>query len=227
MEEWNIGNLDCDKMLINPRSPKLVSFLEKNIPSIKNHKVEYAQEVFTKTMVYRYIVLLYDENSDINRMQSLDWAGKKYEACGYAGFKLKKGKDGKPKFDKRVYDMVSGKNDGVNEIIIDFLGWQSKPKWNYEVFIHESILGLVREALKGNRTDIRTSKEYRALYEDFYRLSNEIGHVYDETEEFASKFYYKIEQARLSVRPEDYAKALSEGDDLRVDNPYGVNYNVD
>ncbi len=41
------------------------------------------------------------------------------------------------------------------------------------------------------------------------------------------RFYYRIEKARLSIKPEDYAARLNNGDDLKEDCPYGENYEVE
>ena len=225
--EYDIKNLDCSRMVINPLSPRLVTFLDKEIPTLKRKDVEYQAEVFTRSMVFRYMLLLYDPESEIHKMHSLDWFAKKYESAAYAGFKLKKWNDGHLRFDKRVYEMVSGKIGGINEMIIDFLGYLNKPKWNYLVFLHESMMGFTRDAMGGRNTDVKTSNEYRKLYEDFYRISNDVGNLKYESEEFESKFYWKIEQSRLAIRPEDYADALNNGDELKGDNPYGVGYVID
>ena len=224
---WDISDLDCSKMLINPQSPKLVRYLEKNIPSFKRAPIKYVDKVFTKTNVYKYILLMYDQESEIQKRQSLDHFGKKYEAVGYAGFKLKKGHDGHDRFDKRVDEMVFGKNDAINDMIADFLAWSNNNQWQYIVFLKEAMLGFVRDSLGRKINKHSQSQDYVKLYQNYRTASNELAHVFAEPEEFVSRFYYKIEQSRLAIRPEDYAKKLSEGDDLRSDNPYQVNYVVD
>lgn len=224
---FDIKELDSSRMLINPLSPQLVSFIEKNIPSFKRAEVEYQDKVFTKSMLYRYILLMYDKESEIQKMQSLDWFGKKSEAAACAGFKLNKSNDGYMRFDKRVDELVLGKSNDVNDLIIDFLAWSNNGQWQYIIFLQESMLGFTRDALGRKITKHKSSQEYMKLYQDFRMASKELGHVFEETEEFVSRFYYKIEQSRLSVRPEDYAHAITKGDDLRADNPYGVGYVVD
>ena len=225
--EFDLKNIDCDKMLLNPKSPRLVSFMEKNIPALKKANVEYQDIVFTKSMVYRYILLMYDPNSEIANMQQLEWFAKKYEACGYAGFKLKKANDGYFRFDKRVDEMVMGKITPINDMIIEFLGWINKAKWNYLVFLHESMLALTRDSVGRKITKHKSSQDYMKLYDDYYKISNEIGRTFDETEEFVSRFYHHIETSRLAIRPEDYARALADNGDLRGDSPYTVGYVVD
>ena len=224
---WNIRDLDCSKMLIDPMNPRLVSFLEKNIPSFKKADIEYQDKVFTKSMIYRYILLVYDPESEIQKMQALDFFGKKYEAVGYSGFKLGKGNDGHMRFDKRVDEMVFGKNNAINDLILDFLAWSNNSQWEYIVFLKEAMLGFTRDALGRKITKHKSSQEYMKLYQDYRTASQDLGHTFDETEEFVSRFYFKIEASRLAIRPEDYSKAIANGDDFRADNPYQVNYVVD
>lgn len=227
----DIKELDCDKMFIHPNSPQLVNFVENKIPQIKTISDKIYTKRFTKSMVYRYVLLMYDPNSPIQEMHSLDWFEKKYEACAYAGFELNKKRDGYLYFDKKVEQMVMGENDDINDIIIFFLAWSNNSKWDYLVFLRESMLGFTRDAIGKKNRDAKTSKEYRQLYDDYKNTANELAHAYEEREEFVSRFYYQIEQSRLAIRPEDYAEALSGDKDpsevLRADSPYGVNYIAD
>ena len=65
------------------------------------------------------------------------------------------------------------------------------------------------------------------LYQDYRTASQDLGHTFEETAEFSSRFYFKIEQSRLAIRTEDYSKAIANGDDFRADNPYQVSHVVD
>jgi len=181
---------------------------------------------FAKATVYRYILLMYDRNSPIQEMHSLDWYGKKFEAVAYAGFEFKKSKDGYFRFDQRVLDMVIGKNEEINDMVISFLGFQNNHKWNHIVYLQESLMHYVKDALSGQKTDKKDRQEVRNVYDEIERISTDLGRVYEETEEFVNRFYYQIEQSRLSIKPEDYAGVFDESD-LRADSPYGVGYMVD
>lgn len=225
--EYDIHNLDCSRMLINPLSPQLVTFMEKNIPRLKTIKVEFQDRIFTKSQVYRYILLLYDPHSEINTMQNLDHLGKKYESCAFAGFKLTKSTHGGLRFTKEVDDMVLGKNEGIVDMIVEFLAWVNNAKWQYTIFLKEAMLNLTRDALGRKITQAKSSQEYMKLYRDSVTVVNEMSHVFDETEDFYNRFYYKIEEARSSVMPEDYARALTDGDTLDEDSPYQAGYVID
>lgn len=224
--QYDVKALDCDKMRIHPLSPKLVKFMEENIPKLDSVEYEW-KKGFTKAMVYRYIILQYDPNSPIHTMHSLDWYSKKFESAAYSGFELKKGRDGHPRFDQKVLDMVIGKDEKIADMVIFVLAWMNNTRWNHLVYLQESLMQYTHDVLSGVKQDSKERKEVRLIYDEIKKVSNEVGHVFEETEEFVSRFYYQIEQSRLALKAEDYAKALSGGDDLRADNPYGVNYEVD
>jgi len=224
----DLSELNCDKMLIHPNSPKITTFIEEKIISIRaiRDKLEVSKG-FTKAMVYRYIMLMYSPNSPIRNMMALDWFEQKFEACAYAGFELKKGKDGYYRFDQEVVDMIMGKNNVITDMIVAFIGYLSDEKWGYVVFLKESMLAFTRDAIGKKTTDYKNAADFKKLYDDYMRITSEMSKDKEETDEFVNRFYYNIEQARLAVRPENYAQALNDGSDLRGDNPYGVNYVVD
>jgi len=223
----NISDLDCSKMLVHPSSPRLVTTLEDKMPALKTLSITHVPNKFTKSLVFKYILLMYDKGSPIRSMMALDWFEQKFEACAYAGFELTKGKDGYFRFDKEVEEMVLGKNDVVSDMIIAFLGYQSDERWGYTVFLKESMLAFTRDALGEKKTDYRSAADYKKLYDDYMRITTEMNRDNDETQEFVNRFYYQIEQARSSIKPEDYAQRLLDGDDLRADSPYGISYAVD
>lgn len=222
----DIKDLDCEGMLIHPNNPHLAKFMESKIVQLKHMKHEYVTSGFTKVMVYRYVLLMYDPKSPVRNMMALDWFEQKYEACAYSGFELTKGRDGYFRFSDKVVDMILGKIDEVNDIIIAFLGWLHNSQWDYMVFLKESMLEFTRDALGNKTTAYKSATDYKKLYDDFRKLSMEHSKEEHDTKEFVDRFYYQIEQSRLAISPEDYAKALNGGADLRGDNPYGVNYVV-
>jgi hypothetical protein len=226
MQQYDLKELDCDGMVIHPNSPKIVTYLESKIPLLKKFPAEYDKKGFKKSMVYRYVLLMYDPKSPIQEMMSLDWWAKKFESIAYAGFELKNGRDGHPRFDEQVLEMALGKIQEINDIVILFIAWINNYRWNHRVFLHESILQYTKGALAGDKESVKGISEVRALRSEINVLDKEMIRANEETEEFVSRFYYHIEQSRLAIRPEDYAKRLADGDDLSSDSPYGINYRV-
>jgi len=222
----DIKSLDCSKMSIHPNSPQLVTFLEKEIPQLKIF-TDFKEKTFTKSQVLRYIVLMYDPNSPIHQMNSLDYWGQKWEAAAYAGFPQTKSKhDGQQRFDERVVQMVLGKNKDVLDMILLYTKWTNKKDWDYLVYLQEAMAGHVLSAMK-EKQDIKSIKEVNTLWREKNAIEKKMSNqAVPETEDFVSRFYYQIEQSRLAIRPEDYAHALADGDDLRRDCPYGVNFTI-
>ena len=225
----DIKELDCDRMLIHPNHSQLIKFIEGKIPRLKTLDSKHWDKGFTKSMIYRYVLLMYDPKSPIQEMHSLDWFGKKFEAVVYSGFQMTKGHDGYLRFDKKVFEMVLGQNDVIVDIIVNFISWVNNPKWNHRVYLEESVFQYTRGALAGDKefAGAKATKEVREIRKEIASLDNEMARLNDETDEFTARFYYQIEQARLSIRPEDYAKRLSDGDTLAGDSPYPVGYVVD
>lgn len=225
MADKDIKELDCSKMKIHPSSPQLVNWMNKNIPLIQGVKIK-EKKGFTRAIVYRYVVLMYDPMSPLQNMFGLDWFGRKYEACEYAGFDLRKGRDGYYRFTEEVDNLVLGKESSINDTIIHYLAWVNSYKWKQLVYLHESHMRFVRGGLDGTSVDVKSTKEARQIWMDIEELSNSIGRLTDETDEFRSRFYYQIEASRLAIRPEDYSKALGDGDQLRGDSPHGAGYTI-
>jgi hypothetical protein len=222
-----LSELDCTKMLIHPLSPHLVPTLEAKMPQLKTLAPVYTPKKFTRAQVYRYLLLMYDKHSPVAKMMALDHFEKKFEACSYAGFELTKGRDGYLRFEQEVLDMILGKNDAVNDMVIAFIGYQSDERWAYVVYLKESMLAFTRDALGKKITDYKSAADYKKLYDDYMRITSELARDKEETEEFVNRFYYQIEQSRLAIKPEDFSNAINEGADFRADNPYSVSYVVD
>lgn len=226
MDNIDIKDLDCSRMCIHPNSPKLVPFLEQNIPQLKSFK-EYKGKVFNKSQIYRYILFVYDPNSPILKMTSLDYWAMKWQACAYAGFPQKKSKhDGQMRFDEQVLNMVLGKNTDILDMIFLFVKWTNVKDWDYVVFLNEAMAQHTLSAMK-NRQSSKDIKEIKELRKEKVEIERQMSRDGEETEEFISRFYYNIEQSRLAIRPEDYSRKLESGDDLRGDNPYSVSYTVE
>jgi hypothetical protein len=204
----------------------LIKFIEGKIPRLKTLDSKHWDKGFTKSMIYRYVLLMYDPKSPIQEMHSLDWFGKKFEAVAYSGFKMTKGHDGYLRFDKKVFEMVMGQNDVIVDIIVNFISWVNNPKWNHRVYLEESVFQYTRGALAGDKefAGAKATKEVREIRKEIASLDNEMARLNDETDEFKERFYYQIEQARNAIRPEDYAVAIAEGEKFQADSPYGINY---
>lgn len=224
MEVRKISEIDCSKMCIHPQSPQLVNFMENEIPQLKHIKVEYQKKVFTKGHVYRYILLMYDPQSPVLKMSSLDHWGHKWQSVSYAGFPQKRSRhDGQMRFDDRVLKMVLGEDNAINDMILLFVKWVNVKDWGYLVYLNEAMAVHILDAMR-NKQDSKSIKEVMLLKKEIADLSRQMAKEEVERDEYISRFYYQIEQSRNAVRPEDFAKRLNDGDDLSGESVYGAGY---
>ena len=121
--------------------------------------------------------------------------------------------------------MVLGEDKDINDMILLFVKWINVKDWDYLVYLNEAMAGHILSAMK-DKQDMKSIKEVILLKKEIAELSKEMAKEEVERDEYISRFYHAIEQSRLAIRPEDYAKALANGDDLRGDSPYGVNYSI-
>jgi hypothetical protein len=170
----------------------------------------------------KYILLMYDPNSPLIEIID-DYWNRKYEALELSGFKQRSGK-----FESKVENFVMGKNNEVNDIIIEWLIYVAKPKWTHLVFLCESLIRYTRQAEDGLNEDKIKPQDVESVNKIMDKMAIVVQEWLfkgDETKEFLERLYYKTHRDLLKIRPEYYAKRLASGDNLEVDNPYG-NYKV-
>jgi hypothetical protein len=218
-----IEGLKTSRMLIDIKGEKVS---EKFFKAVGKREIDINHDALVK-----YILLMYDPHSPLIELIDGYWS-RKYEALELSGFKSKEGK-----FEKKVEDMVLGKNDSVNDLIIDWLIYLSKPQWTHMVYLCEALLRYTRQTMdvtfdaktelytqeKVKSTDIKAVSELMDKMAEVVKKWTTDG---DETKEFMERLYYKTHKELLKIRPEQYAERLSTGDTLDSDNPYG-NYKVE
>ena len=211
----NIQDVDCDRMKFNPKDEDFMEQVQKAIPELKRYKTMPLK----RSEVFKYIAFMYDQMSPV--VESMDdyWA-RKFEAAETAGFACDK--DGR--FNANVQNMILGKCIGVNDIIVAFIAYFGKPSWNQLVYFHEMMCNYTKRAVEGERASAKDVATVASLHESIKKAADGMLMSHGETDEFLDRFYYRLEKARLSIRPEDYAKRITEGDDLQEDGAYGEDY---
>ncbi len=211
----NIEDLDGDRMKFNPKDDDFMDNMLKAIPQLKHYKTMPLK----RSEVFKYVAFMYDPMSPV--VESMDdyWA-RKFEAAETAGFACDKG----GKFNKNVENMILGKCDGVNDVIIAYVCHLGRPKWNQLVFFHETMCNFTKRSIEGEKTSSRDVDTVGSLHDKIRMATDGLLMSHGETDEFLDRFYYRLEKARLSIRPEDYAKRITEGDDLQEDGAYGEDY---
>lgn len=215
----NLVDLDCSGMLFNPRDPAFVKTFESSIPGVSSRAVKHIK----KDQLYRYVALMYDPQSPLVKSVS-DYWNRKMEAVEAAGFKIKSDHT----LEQVTEDFLIGKNEEAIDVIIDFLAHLKSPTWDLIVFMHERLLRYTNDALSSRRSEDTKVDEVYKIGSKIQDLQTKfLGEQQkEETKAFIARLRYRVEEKRLGIRPEDYAKRLAKGDDLSEDSPYGPGYKV-
>lgn len=216
----NLRDLDLKKLSFSPIAPLFLRDIEASVPGIKQDF-----HVLGKKLVYTYIVLMYDPGSPLAAMKDIDWWTKKYEAGEAAGFKTRQ-EDGKTYFEKPYDSILLGKDEDMVKAITAYVAFCHNPIWTEMVYLNEVLVKYTQEALGGRTGDINEIKAVAIINNRLDALADRIFSLSNETELFRQKLYSRIEDARLTLQPEDYARRFIAGDKLQDDNPYG-DYDVD
>ena len=223
----HISDIDTSAMLFDPKAKGFLSTIKKTVPNIATRRYRSMRD----SDVLKYIVLMYDINSPIIK-EIDDWWKRKFEAAEAAGFKIIIEEDDKgnkiSKFEKETERMLIGNSSGVIDAIIDFLAYLKKPRWTELVYLNEELLNHTVEALSGNKGSAKDIKTVMMLHDSIGDVVTKFIGVNpkEETQKFIDRMYHRIEQSRLAIKPEDYAKRIQAGEDLREDSPYGRDYAV-
>lgn len=215
----NLVDLDCSGMLFSPKDPAFVKNFESTVPGVSSRHVKHMK----KEHLYKYVVLMYDPQSPLVKSVS-DYWNRKMEAVEAAGFKVKSDYT----LEQSTEDFLIGKNDDALDVIIDFLAYIKSPTWDLIVFMHERLLRYTNDALSNRRSEDTKVDEVYKIGSKIQDLQTKfIGEQQkEETKAFIARLRYRVEEKRLGIRPEDYAKRLAKGDDLSEDSPYGTGYKV-
>ncbi len=216
----NLKDLDIRKLPFNPMAPLFMRDIEATVPGIKH---EF--HMLGRKSVYTYIMLMYDPMSPLVAMKDIDWWTKKYEAGEAAGFRMRQ-ENGKTYFDKYYDSLFLGKDEDAVAAITAYVAFCHNPIWTEMVYLNEVLIKYTQEALGGRTGDINEIKAVAIINNRLDSLADRVFSLSNETELFRKKLYSRIEDARLTLQPEDYAKRFMAGDKLKDDNPYG-DYTVD
>jgi hypothetical protein len=195
---------EFQQMMYNPeRVPEGTSVLQfyKELGKIKEFKAS-AGEAIDDNKVMLYILCMYDKNSPY-RKKFTDVLKRKIEVAHDTGFQTIEGGN----FEPPVEDFLKGRNEKVNKKIVAYVRMHRNYKFAYLVTIDESYFNLMLEILGGKTNKISDAKEVQGeLEETLLEILNEDTNPY-----LRDEILRYMENERLSLRPEDIAKAMQEG----------------
>ena len=213
-----LEDLETDRLRFDPKDDDFIKKMQVALPELK----QFRTQPLPIKQTYAYISQMYDPNSPIVESEDDYWK-RKFECVETAGFK--QDKDGK--YEKHVEEMILGQKDHINDIIVSFIAFMGKPKWNQLIFFQETLCNYTKRSGRGEELSSSDIKVVDDLFGKINKVQNELLIKGDETIDFLNRFYYRIERARLALRSEDYARRISDGDDLNEDNPYGTDYKIE
>lgn len=207
----DLQKLDRTKYLYDPLDEDLVHKLTK-------YK-EFRETIprIAKRQAIQYIILMYDKNNDEIRAEFPFYPQRKMEVARTVG--LIPGK----KVSSPVEDMLVGKNEKVNKMIIRYLTLFNDPDLLMLSAYYTIYIELTKRSLSGN-FDKSTITDIERVNASIKDLSENIFGGKDETE-LRQELYKSIEEQSLGIRPEEIAEIIKEDKvPLEGFNPYQENY---
>ncbi len=205
MKIGNFHTKEFSGMMYNPEKiPDGVSVLSfyKDLNKVKEFK-QSSGEMIDDNKVMLYIILLYDKESPY-RKKFNDILKRKVEVAHDCGFETIEG----GVFESPIEDMLKGRNEKVNRKIVEYVRLHRSYKWSYQVSVEATYANLMLEIQGGDTKNMKTLKELRDEMEsNLTEMLNGDNNPYlqDEMLRF-------MENERLALRPEDYARRAREGE---------------
>lgn len=183
-----------------PEGTDILKFF-KDLSKIKEFRLNPG-EGLNNTKVMQYIICLYDKASPY-RKRYTDVLKRKIEVAHDCDFKTEVGGN----FEPIVEDFLKGRNRVVNQKAVAYVRMHRNFKYTYLVTIEETYYNLMLEILGGETKKIATAKELRDDLEDsLMEILNQDGNPY-----LKDEILRYMEDDRLQLRPEDFAKKAQEG----------------
>ncbi len=213
-----LKDIDTSRLLFDIKSIDFMGKIKTKIPIFASYEGKIpVKKIFT------YIVLMYDIGSPLWR-DILDYYERKRMCAEMLEFPKKK-----DKWITEVEDILIGRNDQVNAMIVEYV-WQFASPELLQLIANMSLLSSeTRKAVsfRGNKDTLKIVSE---TGEEIGRLTRLVFHSgdYDEITLARNALYAKAEKERLKIRPEDIVKVIAEDGDLPDEfNPYGEDYTIE
>jgi hypothetical protein len=172
----------------------------KELGKVKEFRLNPGEGIDNNKLM-QYILCVYDKSSPYRR-KYVDILKRKVEVAHDCQFEIEEGGN----FISPVEDFLKGRNRVVNQKIVQYVRLHRNYKYSYQVSVEASYSNLMLEILGGETKNITKARELKDELEDnLLELLNQDNNPYlkDEVLRF-------IENERLELRPEDYAKKAQE-----------------
>lgn len=182
-----------------PEKTDILKFY-KDLGRIKEFRANPGEKL-DNNKVMQYILLMYDMHSPY-RMKYSDVLKRKIEVAHDCQFEVQEG----GVFESVVEDFLKGKNKVVNQKIVQYSILHRSYKYSYQISVEAAYFNLMLEIQSGDTKSITKLGELRdELESNLTELLNQDKNTY-----LRDEFLRYIEEDRLALRPEDYAKKAQE-----------------
>lgn len=210
-----LSDLDASKFLYDPRDGRV----EEKLRKYKEFRRSPGK--LPRGKVVQYIILMYDVSNDDIRGEFPYYPQRKREICKMVGLVGGNNK----KLEKYAEDMMVGKNETINNMIIRYLTLFNNPDLLMLASYYEMYIQINKEALRGQYSK-DTISNIEKLNLQIKELTDRIFRGKDETE-LRAELYKAIEEQSLGIRPEEVAERIQKDDSIKKDwSPYG-GYSLD
>lgn len=175
----------------------------KDLSKIKEFKLNPG-EGLNNTDVMKYILLMYDFHSPYRKKYN-DVLKRKLEVARDCAFEIETGGG----FISVVEDFLRGKNNIVNQKIVQYVILHRSYKYAYQISVETAYFNLMLEIQSGE-TDSKSITKLGELRDELENNLTELLNQ-DTNPYVRDELLRHIEDERLELRPEDIAKAMQEG----------------
>jgi len=203
MKANNFHSKEFTSMLFNvdkvPEGTSVLTYY-KELNKIKEFKAS-AGEKLDNDKVNLYVLLMYDKGSPYRKKYS-DILKRKIEVVHDVGFEV----NAEGVFDSPVEDFLRGRNTIVNKKIVQFVRMHRSYNYSYQISIETAYANLMLEIQSGETKGLKTLADMRDdLERNLTEMLNE-----DNNPHLKDEILRYLEEERLALRPEDYAKKAQE-----------------
>lgn len=202
---WQFINKEFSGMMFNPTKVSDGVSIFKTFPELSKYKVfkKNPGEALDNDKVMLFIFCMYDKSTPY-RPKHIDILKRKIEIAHDIGFPV----SDTGNFEDPVEDMLRGKNNVVNEKIVEFVRLQRSFKYSYLVAIESSYYNVMIDVISGATKRIQELRSIQEELEDtMIQILNE-----DDNPFIKDAVLKYIEDERLELRPEDIALKLSKNE---------------
>jgi hypothetical protein len=198
-------------LLFDPYSPTLVEDLSR----YDEFRVSTGHLLHEK--VFRFIIFMYDMESEM-RLMYPDWQDRKVKCAALAGWEV----DRNGRFQDAVMDMLEGKNEEVNDMIVKFCLLFPSPYYSAYIAMWELLAKEVRTSF-GLTNDSADITKIRGNIKELSKQIDEYSEKIfggEKTIGLKNSLYKTVDKARLRLRPEIMARDIKDGNTDLPDQYY-------